>query len=594
MFAMSAFATLAQSSTEKIVGYAVTDDIDVSGAYFGEAGTYTIGARLGPDFLSDYKGCRIIGMRVAVGCDLGRTRMFLYNMASGEAVAVHEQNQRLYSGWNDISFSGDGYTISGDETYFFGYDYVETADMVSDKKGGVNAVGSDYTDAFMLLSNGTLYPVTNVGRLCVQLIVDVSNLPTEKMSFTFFDPGFRYKESSEGFQLTTTLRNVGRNDISTFRMGYKFDDLAPVYEDVETPAASGATAEWSFTSAIPESLGVGAHTLTAWVESINGKDPVEPCERTAYFGIYNDELTRHRVYVEVYADQNSYYSAKFDAALAAAAPSAGDKTEYVKVFAPGNQLAIDDAAWLHELYAYTLPSFTVDRSYFPCEAHVAYDMNDYLLQFPLELQSAILQDMIGYDDSSRCFADINLTGNYDEATRGLTVNVSGNLLPEATAIHGDLSVTLMLVEDGVVSPQTTINAMNRVVVDNNYKHNNVLRSYITSPHGNKVSIDGNAYSASFSTTLDAAWNADNMRVIGIIAPIADDLNADNLTRYDITNANTMKVTGNAAINDVNVDNAVEGPAEYFTLDGRRAPEPLAPGFYIKRLANGQSSKILVK
>lgn len=595
MLALAAVTATAQSSLQRLVGYTVTEQIDVSGAMFGTPGTYTIGALLDSSFLSDYKGCRIIGMKVAAGADLGRSRMFLYDMSSGSPVAVHEQNQRLYTGWNEISFSGNGYTISGDESYFFGFDYNETQAMVDAQKGGVAAAGSDYNNAFMLMQDGALYPVTGVGMLCVQLVVDVSNLPAGKMTFTFFDPGFRYKKPSETFELTTTLRNVGRDDITAYRMAYRFDELDPVYEDIDLPVASGATASWAVSTEIPASLGTGAHTLTAWVEQINGATPADRCVRTARFGLYNEQMTRRRTFVEVYADQTSYLSAKFDTALSAAAATLGDRADYVKVLAPGNPLAVGDAGWTHGLYAYTVPSFTVNRSYFPCEAHVAYDMNDYLLTFPLDMQTAILEEIIGYDFSSVCFAGIELGGSYDEGTGDLTVDVSGTLLDEATAIHGDLAVTLMLVEDGVTAPQATLNSRGHVVTDNAYVHDNVLRAYITSPRGEPVTVSGTGYSARFTTRLDPAWRADRMRVVATLAPVADDLTADNLTAYDITNATSKSVTGIAAIGNVTADRPdTDGPATYHTLDGRPAPEPLAPGFYIKRLPSGQASKILVR
>ena len=145
MLALATLPAIAQSSLQRLVGHTVTEQIDISGAIFGTAGTYSIGARLDSSFLSDYKGCRIIGMKVAAACDLGRSRMFLYNMTDDGPVILHEQNQRLYTGWNEISFSGNGYTISGDETYFFGFDYNETQEMVNAQKGGVAAVGSDTT-----------------------------------------------------------------------------------------------------------------------------------------------------------------------------------------------------------------------------------------------------------------------------------------------------------------------------------------------------------------------------------------------------------------------------------------------------------------
>ena len=40
------------SNSQRLLGYTLTDDIDVSGALFGEAGTYTIGAAIDPAMLT--------------------------------------------------------------------------------------------------------------------------------------------------------------------------------------------------------------------------------------------------------------------------------------------------------------------------------------------------------------------------------------------------------------------------------------------------------------------------------------------------------------------------------------------------------------
>ena len=83
LLAVAALSAAAQesdmglASNERVIGYTVTNDIDVANGAFGQAGTYSLGAYMYADNLKAYAGCRIVGLRVAVGMDLGRTRMFL-------------------------------------------------------------------------------------------------------------------------------------------------------------------------------------------------------------------------------------------------------------------------------------------------------------------------------------------------------------------------------------------------------------------------------------------------------------------------------------------------------------------------------------
>lgn len=592
----AAIGALAQGSTQRVVGYTLTERIDVKGACFGQAGTYTIGACLGRDLVAEYRGCRIIGMKVAAACNLGRSRMFLYDISSDEFKSLHEQNQRLYEDWNEISFSGNGYTIAGNEELFFGFDYVETEAMATAGTGGIAAAGSDTPGAFVLKDGGTLKQVTGVGMLCVQLIVDVSNMPQTKMTYSFFDAGYRYKKPDENFELMTMLRNAGRSDISSFRMGYRFDDREPVYEHIDAKIECGETHTWSLSTMMPDNIGIGAHTFTVWVDSINDMVPsaADAARRDFSFGVYQSECRRNHMYVEVYADQGNALTAALDGVVAAVAQSPHMKAQFVKVLAPGNSLAAAGAATLHEYYAYTTPSFTINRSYFPCENHIAYDMNDYLLTFPSEMTSAILESIISEDNSSRCFTDIELNAACDEATRLLKVTVKGRAIEEAAAVFGKLGVTLMLVEDGVKAPQVAVNSAGRVVTDTEYLHNDVLRAYLTDPQGKEVAQQSGAWSASCEYTLDPAWNIEKMRLVAIAGKYGTDREGEKLKDYDVTNCAVLPLAEAAGINQLTIQGEDEGAPAYYTLYGHRVSEPLQPGLYVKRYSNGKSSKILVK
>ena len=136
------------SESQRLLGYIKTDSITIKGAAFGTAGTYTIGAVMTPQLLSAYAGCKVVGIRMAAALDLGRSRAFVYQLTDTGLTPVIEQKQRLYAGWNNILFNGEGYEIKGDENLFFGFDYTETAEMITADEGGLCCYGEDQSDAF--------------------------------------------------------------------------------------------------------------------------------------------------------------------------------------------------------------------------------------------------------------------------------------------------------------------------------------------------------------------------------------------------------------------------------------------------------------
>lgn len=590
------------SDNQRLLGYTVTDDIDINGAIFGTAGTYTIGAVLTPQLLSSYTGCRIVGLRIAAAVNLGRTRTFIYNVAGDGLSAVVEQNQRLYEGWNNIFFNGDGYEISGDETLFFGFDYVETTDMMAAETGGLCGVGEDTDGGFYLLQNNSLYQITGAGCLCVQLIVDVSSLPLYDIDMTYFDSGFKYKMPGEDIEVLATCTNVGRAPLTSYRLGWQLDDQEPVYQDFaisqeagddENPSVllkEGQSESWQFTVCLPEDIAIGMHQLSVFACEAEGEALPEKSKNdrmTTSFAIYKQSVPRrNKVYLEVYTDQKSNYVPYLDEALKLV--GANDAVSIVNVHRPGTPLAIDGTAYLHELYAYDWPTFTVNRAYFPGEEHVAYDMNYYLPVIGAEMTAGIINDMLIQDLYSPSFATIELQAAYDETSRQLTVKTSGSLLPEAESIYGDIAVTLMLIEDEVKSPQYQYNEKTgRTVNNQNYLHNYVLRGYMTAPIGDAIETYGDDWSLQRTTTLDATWQPGKVSVVALLTKRADMVTADNLLDMDVINCACIPLSSTMGISTTFM-NHEEVNNKVYNLNGQRVVQP-SKGLYI---VNGK--KLFVK
>ena len=542
------------SNTQRLLGYTLTDDISINGAYFGQPGTYTIGAAIEPADLAAYRGCSIVGIRLAAAKNLGRTRTFIYNYTGTAFDSITEQKQRIYEGWNIVFFNGDGYEIQGDETIFFGFDYVETQEMVDAEEGGMACNGEETDNGFYLYGDygqgEGLYSISGAGCLCVQLIVDISSLPAHDLAVTYLDAGFKYKQPGTSFEIMAVMTSTGRESVQSYQLGYQIDDNAPVYVDRTEVVEPGGRDTWLGDIVLPDDISTGHHTMSVFIYSIEGEPVTDGNKRLeAPFAVYRESMDRQKVYLEVYTDQTSPYSAMLDETIAYMKQQF-EPVCVVNVHKPGTPLAVDDAAYLTELYAYTYPSFTINRSYFPGEDYVAYDMNYYLPMVGKELTGAILCDMLVQDLANPAFASLSLSGSYEANTRQLTIEATGQLLPEAQAIYGDVALTLMLTEDDVKSRQAVYNAATQHSSWNqNYLHDHVLRGYMTAPTGTPIQLTANSqtqsadtFTATFTTTLDTAWNKDNMSVVALLTKATDDVEAEPITELDIINVDELALS----------------------------------------------------
>lgn len=570
------------SSNQRLLGHTVSDNIDYEGIGFGQAGDYTIGACYGPSELQPYAGCKVVGIRLAVSRDLGRSKIYLQSVDGQNATPIQSQSQRLYSGWNNIFFNGDGYEIKEGDRLFYGFDYTETDDMVTAKQGAICVTGENAIDSFMLLQGGKVYDVTGGGALCISLIVDASSLPEDDMAVTFFDTGFKYKSSKDKMECFLQLTNTGRKPVTSYRMGYCFDDLEPQYADKEESIECGESTTWQNVIAIPADLGIGAHTFKAWVAAVNGVELTENTSRgkSSNFALYANSVVRGKALFEAYNNLSSPYASTFNKVVEAVEAENADVLSVVNVYAPGTTFGVAEAGYLHDWYAYTLPSFTINRSYFPAENHIAYDINDYILAMPEALVNAMLSDMVTQDLGNPSFATLDVSNSFDVASRKLTTKVSGTLLEEAAAIYGNVGVTLMMVEDGVTSFSKS--------------SDNVFRGFVGSPYGDPLAESVGDYEAEFSTVLPSGWNPQKMEVVAFLTkqlPENAEMTENELKDYDVINAASAKVIDPSGVDGI-VAEEEAGEAEYFTLSGVKVDAAsLQPGVYIRK-AGGKARKFI--
>lgn len=573
-----------------VIGHTLTNQIDFSDALFGEAGKYTLGARLTAEELDPYKTCRIVGLRFAVGQPQSRTRVFINRVDGSNIYDAAKKNVNAVAGWNNVIFS-EPITIKEGDSFFYGFDYTETAEMVGADAGGICGVMSSHTNGAIALINDVLYPLSGIGDLCVQLIVDITNLTPYNMNFGFFDTGFKYKNISEPFEVFTNISNNGRDPISKFRIGWAFDDFEAEYLDITETVKPGNSYTFNKQLKYPEGYGVGTHELRVFLESIEDApvpdDGVK--EKSISFAIFANSEARKKVYVETYAHQETPYTAMLNDVFTTY-PDKNKEASFVNVYPAGSDLECNISEELHNRYVYTYPCFSTNRSQFPGEPTVAYDFNDYFNLFDNKMFHTMIESIVENDLLTPSFAGLELSGEYNAATRTVTVNTTVTpLANEVTEIFGNLALNLLVVENGVIAPQMIVNRLGAVTESKNYSSPNVLRHACYGMDGIKVESAVEPTTDECKIQLPEGWNEKNIRIVALLTPWHESGEIVSLRDLDIVNCNEISIADlPASISEISLDN--DGPAEYFTISGQRT-SATRPGIYLQRSAGG-TRKIL--
>lgn len=585
------------AANERVIGYTVTNDINPQSGYFGQAGTYPIGAYLPADRLRHYIGSRVVGMRVAVGAGAGRVNTWFHAVNDEGITTVNEQRQRLYEGWNNIIFNGNGYTIKEGEDLIFGYDYEETAEMVAAEQGYIafTLEGDTSEGCAIIFQNNTVNNLTGIGAICVQLIVDATNMPAGAIEFRQTLTVPRYRKKSDIFEGITTLLNVGRDPITQMTLGVQLDNEEPIYTECPNTIPSGGSYTWKTGNYSMEHFNLGTHRARLFVSKINGAEvaPDEYNQYIDYIGIYENTCPNQAALIEGYPDQTSPQSTDIYNHMDGAGDLDGTVC-YVLTHKPGTSLACNASTELHDWYAEYGPyTYTANRG---------YDMYDGIATDISGLNSPVAE-LLGLNfkslvtdaiDEMVSFATLDIKRLYDGATNSVNVTVDVDALPDAWAICGDIALHIVLTENNVSAPQMVTGIGGRPT-ERIYNHNNVARLYYNGAKGTRLERNGDKATLTANIPLEASWNPSNMKVVAYLTKWAEERTPAELKTFDVIACTSVPVGDPAGVEEVSADNTTAGPSTYFTIGGVEVgSDNLAPGLYIERRADGTTRKVLIK
>ncbi len=610
-------------SDERILGYYTTDDLDLTGgSSLGmntAPGVYPVSVVFTPDVIGNFVGGQITKVRFGLSEPVGPSSVYVATIDINSGVmSEHLAEARLEttaSGWNDVTFDTP-VTIEPNTSYLISYEYAQESTYSMGQyiannypllvDGSVNP-GGETQYGFMIYGDfgqGTdWYTMTGqgYGNLCVQAVVKGGTFIDEDITLDGMSAVNTYCKNGEKASFTFGIKSNGNIIPSSYTLDVAVD--GNVVSTLDTPVPlSNSIQQVSAGVTLPEGLSAGSHVVSLSVATINGNKPVENTnddEVSTKVNTYTESVPRVMSLVEQYTSTYCGYCPLGSELVAELQAIRGD-IAWVSVHTSqmGPDVFVTDAGTtLADMFGASLIGI-------PAGAFNRYYIDDNTLNsrgyIPVGIgyddiptYAEMFSDIINESNQMPAFAGVDISTDYDQVTRQLTVTVSGNITADfATYVGNDAALTVYLTEDGLVSTQTDYSLPGRY--DEDYVHNNVLRAVVSeNVFGDPLTMTGTGtYSNTYTVTLDSEWNADNMHIVAFVGrPVGDNSSADDVW---INNTNMAKVGGSSTGIDDSViaDKSLTEVARY-TLDGTLVDRPVK-GVNIVKMSDGSTRKVVVK
>ncbi len=139
------------------------------------------------------------------------------------------------------------------------------------------------------------------------------------------------------------------------------------------------------------------------------------------------------------------------------------------------------------------------------------------------------------------FVSVNVGGTYNSSTHQLQVTVYGDFLTDFT---GTIGVSLWITEDGLTSTS-------QAGYSGTWTHRYTCRDAISNEWGDQITSGtnaGNSYSKTFTYTVNASWNYNNLYLVGMV----NQIDGSNVNNRKVHNArqvqlNALQPVGNPSL-----------------------------------------------
>lgn len=600
---------IALDEGERLFGFYNTDELDLSGysslGLTDYPGSYSAGALFYSDVVSGFSNAvsgQITKVRFAVAESIGATtvRIFPVDLAEGligEAVA-EEAVASTQKGWNDVVLTTP-VTVEENTGYIISYDYTQTRTnfpLLSDMN--INPNG-ETGDGFMIYGNlgqGTgWYGMSDAGNLCIQFVVKGGNYIDNDVALTKMSLVKQYFKADGELEYSFGVMNMGNDVPASYTLELSVD--GNVVETLESPIALTNTAQTvTGKFALPSGLSVGEHKVAVEVTKINGETPTENVaddKAETSFYVYSESLPRQMNLIEEYTSTVCMYCPLGHQLFEKWTETRNDLiivANHNSGMGNSDPMITTESDMLASIFLGSgLPCASFNRYYNSDAGAISITMG-YDSSYHDMVIDQVLNPFIEQTNSIPTFAAVDLKADYNENTRQLNINVSGEAVADFKKFVGeDAVLTVYLLEDSIVATQKCPDYS----FDKEYVHNHVLRDVVSkNVFGDAINwTDDTHYSNDFTVTLDGSWNVNNMDVVAFISrPVKD---GSEVTDLWVNNANIIRALNvSTGINGiVNGGEDVKEVARY-SIDGTRIYAPVK-GINIIKMSDGTTKKVMI-
>lgn len=574
---------------------------------WGEAGTIRAVIEIPQEVSAKYQGAQITQVLAGIGNDAGADAKVIIMRTLDDSELLYSQNTKFTKNdWNTVemetpfTLDGNGFyigyelTVSSKDTYPVGVDAEEPSPM-----GDLCAMYNTQLNEWIWEHLADY----NFGNNCIKIVLTGDNLPKYNLALQNITIK-EYVRTGAPFAISGTVKNIAALTAETFEVSYKIGDMPAVANIINTPVASGATANFTIEDIVIEQDGV--FDITVEITSVGGNADEDNSDNSFTKKVNcMSNLVPRKILIEEFSTTQCGNCPRMHTVLKDIREGREDIALVVHHAGYGqdNYTIAASRSYLdfYESNTYA-PALMIDRCNLADQGAEGYSPAGGSMPSPGPVFAPSSQQqvekLINYSLDQPAFVTVNIEDTYNAETRELTVRVYGESvidLPQTPYIN------IFVTESGMINYQSG--------GGNDYEHNHAIRDNLTNTWGDVLEITNSKYDVTYTTTLNTKWMPENMEVIAFIS------------HYDGTNVNNCQVY-NTEYKDLNYDASVNKmeqervdvwtangkiyiagayeQAEVFAIDGRLVTkvnnttsiEVENGGIYVVRV-DGQSFKVIL-
>lgn len=587
-------------------GFYNTDEIAQYGSGMGAyyAGASKAAQIFGSTIYGDFVGFKVVGMRVALCCDVQNFGVFVSTVSGNSFVEkVSKTVGQGVAGWNTVMFdTSDQFELPADGTeYLVGFDYMQK-NTSSDESYPMsildNQANYDYIYWYGNIpasygGSGLGWYTVGTGTLSVQLIVE-GELPDQRVIIGALTTDGSFFKNGENLPWHLAVTNMGNTPITSLQFDAYVDETLNGNYNLPVNIAPAALADATSTLPIPASLTVGNHSLKMVLTGVNGAAPtgqIEGNDKTASFSVYAASVARQKHLIEHITSWTCTYCYLGYNVLRKMESTYND-IAWVAIH--GNQTSQTDPYYFSTcdqimsfLKASSFPSAAFNRSFISDLAE-----SDATLAYGIGYNEAYLNQVVPYlrgfmeesANSNPSFVTIAIGQSYDAASRKLDITVNGTGAEAAAQLLSDYGINVYITEEGLKGRQYVSGSW-----QNNYDHNNTLRAVLTNVMGDNITWDGDNFTYTTSYTIPSTYVVENLSITAFVAPHPGDI-----YHMTVNNCERVAVDPNATgINLLTSGQTTPAAQQYYTIDGKLLNAPVK-GINIVKYSDGSVNKVVIK